>query len=267
MSETRGTPKIWVALGVVLFLVPFWALRQLDLPLWATLAWLGVVVAAALLFGRWARHAPRHERFSIDDEWQSGLPASEALERITEHFRAEGATVRQNGREVVVEVGSDLMFRFTGIESARGRHAFPSTLTVTATGAGGRTTLRAQSRDNLGWYAKMHSWIPQWAAERNAHLLDSARCLTGATAERPHLEAIRDRPSDNSFRPENAMNWSSAVIVWGCWALLTAFVVLDDGFPVGFYWLFTAAAVLLTGLLVWSRRRRDRSWADRVKKM
>lgn len=267
MSEKQGMSKGWVVLGVVLFLVPFLVLRTMDLSLWATLAWLGVVVVAALLFGRWARHAPRHERFNLDDEWHSGLPASEALDRITEHFRAEGAMVHQEGRKIVVEVGSDLKFRFTGIESARGRRTFPSTLTITATNTGAGATLRAQSRDNLGWYAKMHSWIPQWADERNAHLIDSARCLTGAAAERPHLETVRDRPSDDSFRPENAMNWSSAVIVWGCWALFTVFVVLDAGFPVGFYWFFTAAAVLLTGLLVWSRRRRDRSWSQRVQKM
>jgi hypothetical protein len=108
---------------------------------------------------------------------------------------------------------------------------------------------------------------PQWAAERNAHLIDSARCLTGAAVERHHLKTIRDRPSDDSFRPENAMNWSSAVIIWNCWVLLTVSVILGGCFPAAFYWFITAAAGLLTDLLVWSRRRRDRSWSDRVRKL
>lgn len=267
MSKKQGTSKGLVVAGVVLFLVPFWVLRRMDLPGWGTALWLGAVTAACLLFALWARHAPRHERFSLEDDWESGLPAAQALERITEHFRAEGATVQQRGREAVVEVGSDVKFRFSGIESARGRRAFPSTLTVTAISTGAGSTLRARSRDDLGWYARMHSWVPQWADERNAHLIDSARCLTGAATERAHLDAIEDRPSDDSFRPENAMNWSSAVIVWGCWVILTVLVVLDGGTPQGFYWFFTAAAAIFTALLLWSRRRRDRSWSQRVHRM
>ncbi|MEX5300020.1 SGNH/GDSL hydrolase family protein [Kocuria sp. CPCC 205292] len=267
MSEKQGTSKGLVLLGVVLFLVPFWVLRQMDLPLWATMLWLGIVIAACLAFGWWARHAPRHERFALEDEWESGLPAAQALERITDHFRAEGATVRQQGKEVIVEVGSDFKFRFSGIETARGRRAFPSTLTLTAIDTGSGSTVKARSRDNLGWYAKMHSWIPQWADERNAHLIDSTRHLTGAATDRPHLDTIKDRPSDNSFRPENAMNWSSAVIVWGCWVVLTVFVVIDGETLQDFYWLFTAAVALFTALLFWSRRRRDRSWSQRVQKM
>lgn len=267
MSEKQGTSKGLAVTGVVLFLVPFFVLRQMDLPFWVTMLWLGVLLVATLLFGSWARHAPRHERFGLEDEWESGLPADQALERITEHFRAEGATVQQQGREAVVEVGSDFTFRFSGIESARGRRAFPSTLTVRTINTGAGSTLRAQSRDNLGWYARMHSWIPQWADERNAHLIDSARCLTGAATERAHLDAIKDRPSDDSFRPENAMNWSSAVIVWGCWVVLTALVVPEGGPLPGFYWFFTAAVVLFTALLLWSRRRRDRSWSQRMQKM
>lgn len=267
MTERRGTPKGLVALGVILFLVPLWVLRRLELPLWATMLWLGIVGAAGLLFGWWARRAARHERFSLQDEWTSGLPAAQALDRITEHFRAEGATVRQRGKEAVVDVGSDFAFRFTGIESARGRRRFPSTLTVTATDTGAGSTLRARCRDNLGWYARMHSWIPQWAAERNAHLVDSARCLTGAATERTHLDGIADRPSDDSFRPEDAMNRSSAVLVWGGWTVVTVFVVLDGGAPPAFYWLLTAVAALSTGLMVRSRRRRERSWSRLVQKM
>lgn len=267
MSEKQGTSKKLMALGVVLFIVPFTVLRRMDLPLWATLLWLALFMIALLAFARWARHAPRHDRFALEDQWESGLPASQALDRITEHFRAEGATVRQKGREIVVEVGSDVKFRFTGIESARGRRAFPSTLTATATDTGSGSLLQAQSRDNLGWYAKMHSWIPQWAAERNAHLIDTARALTGAATERSHLDTIKDRPSDDSFRPENAMNWSYAVIIWGGWVIITALMVLDGGIPPAVYGFFTLLAVLVTGITVWSHRRRDRSWSERAQHM
>jgi hypothetical protein len=266
MSEKQGTSKVLVAVGTVLFLVPFFVLRQTDLPFRVTVLWLGVLLVATLLFGSWARHAPRHQRFDLEDEWESGLPADQALERIAEHFRAEGATVRHQKREAVVEVGSDFTFRFTGIESVRGRRAFPSTLTVTAISTGAGSTLRAQSRDNLGWYARMHSWIPQWADERNAHLIDSARCLTGAATERARPGAVKDRPSDVSFRPENAMNRSSAVIVWGCGVALTVLVVLEGGPLPGSYWFFTAAVALFTALLLRSRRRRDRSWSGRLQK-
>lgn len=266
MTERRETSTGLVALGVVLFLVPFWVLRRLELPLWATVLWSGIVVLVCLLFGWWARRAARHERFGLEDQWASGLPAPQALDRITEHFRAEGAAVRQQGKEVVVDVGSDFTFRFTGIESVKGRRRFPSTLTVTATGTGAGSVLRAHCRDNLGWYARMHSWIPQWAAERNAHLVDSARCLTGAATERTHPDSTGDRPSDDSFRPENAMNRSHAVLVWGGWAVATVLVVLDGGSPPAFYWFLTSVAALFTGLAIRSRRRRDRSWARRVQR-
>lgn len=267
MRERHGTSMGLVVLGAALSLVPFWVVRRTDLSWWGTALWLGMMVVACALFALWARHAPRHERFHLEDEWESGLPAAHALDRITEHFRAEGATVHQHRREAVVEVGSDVMFRFTGIGSARGRRAFPSTLTVTAFSTGAGSTLRAQSRDDLGWYARMHSWIPQWADERNAHLVDSVRCLTGAATDRARRDAVEDRPSEDSFRPENAMNRSSAVVVWGGWVVLTVLVVRDGGTLPGFYWFLTAALTLLTALLFRSRRRRDRSWSERVQKM
>lgn len=203
MTDTRGTPRGLTALGAVLLLAPFWALRRLELPLWATVLWLGTV-GAGLLFCRWAPRAARHERFCLQDEWASGLPAAQALDRITEHFRAEGATVRQKGKAAVVDVGSDVAFRLGGTGSARGRRRFPAALTVTATDTGAGSALRAQCRDNLGWYATMPARIPQWAAERNARLVDSARCLTGAATERARPAGAEDRPCDGGLRPGTA---------------------------------------------------------------
>lgn len=172
------------AAGAVLLLVPPWLLLRADLPWWAAAGWPVVGAAACTAVGRWARRAPRHERVVLEDEWTSGLPPAQALDRLAEHFAAERAGVRREHRRVVVTVGSDLRFRLTGAASARGRRALPAELTVTATDTGSGSVLRARCRDDLGWYARMPAWVPRRAAERTAHLVDAARVLTGAASDR-----------------------------------------------------------------------------------
>ena len=270
MSEKPRTSTPAVIVLVVVLLVGFLVLRLVEMPWWGWVLALGALVVAGLVFARFAEHAPRHERFVLEDRWATALPVAEALERITAHFADEGATIREGQDEITIEVGSDRKFRFRGVESARGRRAFPSTLTVTGAPSGNGSALSAQARDNLGWYLFMRPGVTRWAAERNAHLIDTCRALTlpedapGPDTGGTHLGRLTEREPDPGPGPMDALNISNLVKIWLAWLILTVlalFAGLD--LSLGTYAAFTGMAVVVTAGMWWAERRRKSKWAAR----
>ena len=270
MSEKPRTSPAAVVVLVVLFAAGFLVLRWVEPPWWGWLPALGTLVVAGWVFARFAASAPRHERFVLEDRWATPSPVPEVLERLAEHFAGDGATIRQGQDEITVEVGSDRKFRFLGVESARGRRAFPSTLTVTGASSDRGTVLSARARDNLGWYLTVRPSIARWAAERHAHLIDTCRALTlpqDAGSPEPadtHLGRLTEREPDPGPGPMDALNISNLVKIWMVWLVLTVlalFAGLD--MPPGMYAAITGVAVLVTAWLWWAERRRKSRWAAR----
>lgn len=270
MSEKPRTSSAAVAVLVVLFVAAFLVLRWVEPPWWGWLTALAALALAGWVFARSAAHAPRHERLVLEDQWVVRLPASEALERIVTHFDDDGAAVHRSQDEITVEVGSDRAFRFLGVESARGRRAFPSTLTVTGGSSDRGTALSARARDNLGWYLTVRPGAARWAAERNAHLIDICRALT-LPEEAPspesgdtHLGRLTEREPDPGPGPMDALNISNLVKIWLAWLVLTVLALFSGlDMPTGMYAAFTGVAVLVTAGLWWAERRRKSRWAAR----
>ncbi|MFI7482435.1 hypothetical protein ACH9EU_08450 [Kocuria sp. M1R5S2] len=270
MSEKPRTSTTAVVVLAVLFLAGFVVLRWVEPPWWVWLPALGVLAVAGVVFARFAAHAPRHERFTLEDRWATGLPVSEALERIAVHFDGDGAAVHRGQEEITVELGSDPKFRFLGVESARGRRAFPSTLTVTGAAAEEGAVLSARARDDLGWYLIMRQGAPRWAAERNAHLIDTCRRLTQEEAhEAPeagatHLGRLTAEEPDPGPGPMDALNISNLVRLWTAWLIVTVLLLVTEvDVPIGMYAAITGVAVLLSAWLWWAERRRKTKWAAR----
>lgn len=270
MSEKPRTPTAAVIVLVVVLVGGLLALRLVEMPWWGWILGLGGLVVAGWVFARFAAHAPRHDRFVLEDRWATALPVSGALERISAHFAGEGATIHKSQDEITVEMGSDRKFRFLGVESTRGRRAFPAILNITAEPSGTGAVLSVRARDNLGWYLFMRPGVPRWAAERNAHLIDTCRALTrpeGAENQDgggTHLGRLTAREPDPGPGPMDALNISNLVKIWLAWLILTVlalFAGLD--LSLGTYAAVTGMAVVVTAGMWWAERRRKSKWAAR----
>ena len=130
--------------------------------------------------------------------------------------------------------------------------------------------LSVRARDNLGWYLFMRPGVPRWAAERNAHLIDTCRALTrpeDAENQEPgstHLGRLTEREPDSGPGPMDALNISNLVKIWLAWLILTVlalFAGLD--LSLGTYAAFTGMAVVVTAGMWWAERRRKSKWAAR----
>lgn len=264
VAQQRSTSKGLKVIAVALFIVLLLTMRM-DLPWWGTALWFIGIFAAFGVFALGASDQARHERFLLQDQWHAPLSATDALDKIAEHFASTGATVEKSEHELRVQQGSDVKFRFCGVLSRRGRRAFPSVLTVTASNTDTGATLFACSQDNLGWYPAMHSAIPQWAAERNAHLIDTCRELTLDGAGGVHLAEVTGESADpvpGSTMPFVVIGY--LVMAWVAWVGLTGIVLAsgDDIFSAP-YLTLTAALALLTGWQVQASRKRKREWSTR----
>jgi hypothetical protein len=270
MSEKPRTPTAAVIVLVVVLVGGLLALRLVEMPWWGWVLGFAGLAVAGWVFARFAAHAPRHDRFVLEDRWATALPVSEALERISAHFAGEGATVHESQDRTTVEMGSDRKFRFLGIESARGRRAFPSVLNIAAEPSRAGAVLSARARDNLGWYLFMRPGVPRWAAERNAHLIDTCRSLTrpeDTESQEPggtHLGRLTEREPDPGPGPMDALNISNLVKIWLAWLILTALAVFAGlDLSLGTYAAFTGMAVVVTAGMWWAERRRKSKWAAR----
>lgn len=177
MSKSVRRP-IGILVILIAILGAMRMLRRDDVPGWVYPALLVAAAVCMVVFAVRAARTPGHDRFAHDQQWATILSAEEALQRVADHWGSLGARVTRRDQQVQVEIGSDIKLRFLGVHTRRGRRSFPSVLTVTATATEEGMQLRAHSRDNLGWYPLMHSAMPQLAAQRNEHLVETCRRLT-----------------------------------------------------------------------------------------